>query len=429
MGLCGACFRRASGTCRRVRIHGVPGMPFAIKELQGRRILMVVSRHPMPTITGDRVRTLGIAYALAQSGAEITIVCPAIAPYAAMNPLLVGEGVYIVGITTNKTVMGIAGAIIARCFDGLPFQAALFPQNELADYAEEGLNQGRFDLCIVQLARLVPLALRLARNHRVVMDMVDLLSINFERRSRIASWPLKVGYKIESKRLRKAEEQIAICMPVVLANSVEGGTLLNRVPDAKDILLVTNGVGEVSCNTMARSTDLIFSGNLAYEPNERAVERIVNGITPALRKLRSDVSVEIAGATPRQGLSQMIVAGGATLMANVPSVSERLLQAKILVAPIDAATGVQNKVLEAMAAGCVPVVSKAAVSGIPGFVHGLHGLCAEDDDDFALAIDGLLSDHGRWESLSAKGIEFATQTYSWTARVQPLVKRIVANDL
>ena len=74
----------------------------------------------------------------------------------------------------------------------------------------------------------------------------------------------------------------------------------------------------------------------------------------------------------------------------MPSVEPFLLNSAVSVAPLFVARGLQNKVLEALAAGLPVVVTSAVLSGLPAEVQP-GCVSAEDPDDFAKAVVKLLS--------------------------------------
>lgn len=389
-------------------------------DLAGKRIALVASRAPWPTITGDRVRTIGMAEGLASRGAQVVVVCPE----APDQPGDLFHATAVSLHTVPKASRGLAllAGLVRATVRREPLQAALFPCDSLSQAVSHLHRQSPLDAVVVQLARIGPVARSLAQEMPVVLDMVDLLSLNFERRAQIARWPLGMLYALEAHRLRRLETALAAKMPVLLANEAEKTVAISNGAPESNVQILTNGVRSIRDTGERRDLDVMFSGNLSYEPNVRAVQALASTVAPALRQRASQkkVDIHIVGAQPNSLVKAAVAAGGLHLHANVPSMSAMLARSRLMVAPILAATGVQNKVLEAMASGCVPIVTPAAVSGIPGFLNGVHGLCLPQITDFPAAISQILENEDRWSDISSACRKFVESEYGWGRRVEPL---------
>lgn len=114
---------------------------------------------------------------------------------------------------------------------------------------------------------------------------------------------------------------------------------------------------------------ILYVGNLGYEPNRRAVMRLVREILP---RLDDRFEIRIVGPGwngPQLTHARLQWAGF------VPDLAQEYQQADVLVVPLDAGGGTRIKVLEAMSHG-VPVVSSRI---------GVEGLDVTDRRDVLLA--------------------------------------------
>jgi glycosyltransferase involved in cell wall biosynthesis len=89
-----------------------------------------------------------------------------------------------------------------------------------------------------------------------------------------------------------------------------------------------------------------------------------------------------------------------------------LNQTAIFVAPLRFAAGIQNKVLEAMAAG-LPVITTSYVNDGAEAEDGRHLIVADDAPSAARAILELLNDPERREQLGRAGRDFVMNRYRW----------------
>jgi glycosyltransferase involved in cell wall biosynthesis len=98
-------------------------------------------------------------------------------------------------------------------------------------------------------------------------------------------------------------------------------------------------------------------------------------------------------------------------------VRDWLAAAALVVAPLQLARGIQNKVLEGMAMARAVVASPAAAEGI----DHVGTLCvAEGADAFGDAVLRLLDDPGAATTLGASARARVIARYSWDARLAPL---------
>jgi glycosyltransferase involved in cell wall biosynthesis len=169
--------------------------------------------------------------------------------------------------------------------------------------------------------------------------------------------------------------------------------MLDIAPDA-GVAVVPNGIDVDEFRPpvpAAESPTVVFCGVMNYQPNARGVQWFVREVWPLVRRLRPDAKFTVVGSHPTRAIQALSSAeNGVEVTGAVPRVQPYLWQAAIAVAPIFVAQGVQNKVLEALAAG-LPVVATQAV--IAGLQPSTRAGCtvADDPGAFAEAVTGLLA--------------------------------------
>ena len=118
-----------------------------------------------------------------------------------------------------------------------------------------------------------------------------------------------------------------------------------------------------------------FVGRLGYIPNQDAVRQLVTRVWPALRARWPRARLRVVGARPGRSLRALLAAHQVELAADVDDVRKELEEATAVLVPMRMGTGVQTKVLEAIAAG-VPVICSSFANA---------GLCANNEEHLLIA--------------------------------------------
>jgi glycosyltransferase involved in cell wall biosynthesis len=134
----------------------------------------------------------------------------------------------------------------------------------------------------------------------------------------------------------------------------------------------------------------VFTGVFDYGPNEAAAMWLMREVWPRVQAARPDARLSLVGSRPSPSVQQQASSSGVTITGAVPDVRPFLWEAAVAVAPIFMSHGVQNKVLEAVAAGLPVVTTTAVADGLPA---GAAAACsiADTPDAFAREILRLLA--------------------------------------
>jgi sugar transferase (PEP-CTERM/EpsH1 system associated) len=261
----------------------------------------------------------------------------------------------------------------------------------------------------------------------VLLDMVDVDSAKWAALGSASSAPMSWIYRREAKRMEAFEEQIVrYARATTVVAERERETLVHIAP-AADVHVVSNGIDLDSFRNPgppATGRTVVFCGIMNYQPNEEAAVRLGRSIWPAVRARFPDSRLVIVGAYPTP-LVRRLAADDPSIVVTgaVPHVQPYLWSAAVSVAPIATARGVQNKVLEALAAGLPVVTSTAVADGLPPEVQP-GCMVARSDDEAAAAIGTLLGlppDERRSFALRARLDEL-----SWARQLHPLLQLLSA---
>lgn len=133
---------------------------------------------------------------------------------------------------------------------------------------------------------------------------------------------------------------------------------------ADRVSVVPFGVEQVYPSRVPNEREgLVFIGNLFYEPNRRAVERIARDILPAIRSSCPDASASVIGGIPDE-LKALCVEAGIEVVGEVPDPLPWLERAAVGLAPVSEGSGVRVKILQCLAAGLPVVATSVGAEGL-----------------------------------------------------------------
>lgn len=213
-----------------------------------------------------------------------------------------------------------------------------------------------------------------------VLDMVDVDSAKWRSLSETTAAPLRWVYAREGRVLR-AFEAVATrrATHTIVVNARERDTLADIAPEAP-ITVLENGVDLsyfAPASGPAASHDVVFCGVMDYQPNIEGVQWFLRNIWDGVRRNVPEARFIIVGARPASEVRALTQTSGVHVTGAVEDVRPFLWNAAVSVAPLLTARGLQNKVLEALAAGLPVVATHAVGSGLPG--EALPGCDITDD--------------------------------------------------
>jgi glycosyltransferase involved in cell wall biosynthesis len=152
-----------------------------------------------------------------------------------------------------------------------------------------------------------------------------------------------------------------------------------------------------------------------YQPNADAALFLVQKILPLLREMLPDVELIIAGRNPRAELTEIARQDSKiTVTGFVEDLRPYLERAMVYVAPVHVASGMQNKVLEALAMQ-VPVVTTPVVSDGLRVDEGIDPpvRVADSPEAFAQQTVHLLKSSNDRELLMEQGRRYVENHFNW----------------
>ena len=256
-----------------------------------------------------------------------------------------------------------------------------------------------------------------------VIDLVDMDSAKWIAYAGTVRWPASAIYGREGRRLLAYERTVAARAAVVTLVTEEEAQILRReVPEyAGRIVAVGNGVdSDYFAPSRAFASPyppdvsaVVFTGAMDYWPNIDAVIWFARAVLPAVRLQHPQVRFYVAGMNPDSRVRSLGGDEAIVVTGRVDDIRPYLQHAKVVVAPLRVARGLQNKVLEAMAMAKAIVVTTAAATGLE-VVAGEHLEVADGASDFSAKVTALMNP-ARADPLGAQARARILLRYTWAA--------------
>jgi glycosyltransferase involved in cell wall biosynthesis len=161
-----------------------------------------------------------------------------------------------------------------------------------------------------------------------------------------------------------------------------------------------------------------------YEPNESAALWVLANVWPSVLARVPDATLWIVGANPTDRLRTASASFASVhVTGSVPEVAPYLWKAAVSIAPMFISRGMQNKVVEAVAAGLPVVVTPQVMAGLPVEVRPA---CTEAADAvrFSQAILHLLETAPDARRRTARQADLGRLT--WENCLHPLKDILIA---
>ncbi len=282
------------------------------------------------------------------------------------------------------------------------------------------LAEGPQDLIFNHTIRMAPYV-HFARHSRKVLWLGDSLGMALGLSMPFEPWWKRPGIAWERRRVDGFEARISREFSETWALSPADRDDMIRI-GCQNVVLITHGVDERLFEVRRTSGDghrVVFLGNLSVPHNRDAAQFAAREVWPLVRRALPDAQLRIAGADAGPEVLSLGSLDGVQVIGPVPDLRDLWADADVLLSPLRFSTGIQNKLLEAMAAG-VPVVTTPAAADALGARSGEQALVAESPQDLATAVVTALRDREASAARATRARDLVRREFSWETAVKRL---------
>jgi sugar transferase (PEP-CTERM/EpsH1 system associated) len=313
-------------------------------------------------------------------------------------------------------------SLVSGIFGQEPLQVAYFFQLSAKRKIDEAIARFRPDAIYCQLLRTAKYVDHI-QDVRKVIDFQDAFSKGIERRLETDPWYWKPILKTELKRLNRYEQKVFATFDRCTIISEQDRDQL-PFGQRHQVVIVRNGVELESFvpTSTEKQVDVLFAGNMGYPPNVDAAIFLANEVMPFVRQRFPKANLMLAGARPDNRVKEL--ADDLTEVTGwVDDISKCYAKAKVFVAPMMIGTGLQNKLLEAMAMQIPCVTSKLANNALCA-KEGTEVFIANSPSEYAKWVIDLLDNDQLAKEVGLEGYRFVAENFSWEGATQPLLNLI-----
>lgn len=314
--------------------------------------------------------------------------------------------IHVVRLAKWKSMLNI---LQKSLFSALPMQTLYYQSVTFKRKIQEVLERNHFDLVHAYMFRVAPYLSSIQVPK--ILDLIDSMQLNLNRRVDLERIPRRWIYQEELRRVIPYESDIGRHFNHLILVSEKDRMFIG----GDNVTVIPLGVDtDLFKPNEKRQTDptIIFSGNMGYSPNISAILWFVEKCFSKIQMAIPNASLIIAGGNPSSEIHNLARVRGIKVTGFVDSMPDAINQASVAIAPMLSGSGMQFKILEAMACG-LPVVTTSLGLGSIKAKKDEEIVMAETPNDFATAVISILLNNDLANNIGTRAREFVMKNHSW----------------
>lgn len=383
-----------------------------------KKLLVITSRFPFPLDKGDKLRVYHQIKQLAKS-TEVHLV-------SLSNQTISGEQLaelkeFCKTVSVYKiNKLGSLFSLVGALFNKKPFQVALFYNRSIHKSIKAKIREVQPDHIYCQLVRCAEYV-KEEFDIRKTIDFMDVLSKGIERRISTSPFYLKKILQIEAERLKVYENIMFEYFDSHAIISSQDQELIYHTK-RNEIQIIPNGIDTEFFSpkeNKKKEFTLLFNGNMQYRPNVKSAIYIVNNILPIVQQEIPQANLLISGTSPTKEILEL-ASEKVIISGWMDDIRDAYNNAEVFIAPMQIGTGLQNKLLEAMAMKLPCVTSKLANNALKAKPNQ-EILIGNSKEEYAQLIVDLLKTPSKREEIALAGQQYVRENFNWESSTKKLL--------
>ena len=398
------------------------------------KILVLAALVPFPPHDGDRLRLFHFLKALKRHGHEMDLFCLTRTPGDVLNaellrPLL--RSLHVTRLTDRELFLNlVGGAFHEKSWNVSSYHSPAFLK-VLQDYAITP-NGRSVQAVFAHRLRMAPYADSFVKKRNVlqpgeakipwVLDLVDCLAgytrqaserPGFPFTRRMASrWDTHLLSSEEPSWVGRADASLVVAEP-------EREVLIRLGAPANRLFTIPNGIEKSPKTKLPRPDEYpqgspvaALVGNLGYAPNEDGAMWFLDRVWPLVIQRVPKAVFSAVGGNPSRALLKRSNGRDIRIRGYVPDVASYVAHASVTVAPLQVASGFQNKVALSLSMGIPVVATNNALKWIPQDLRrGISGW--DTPEAFASALVECLLKPKAYQAQAKQMGAMLQKKFSW----------------
>jgi polysaccharide biosynthesis protein PslH len=302
--------------------------------------------------------------------------------------------------------------ILAKGLSNTPLQVLYFRSHGFKRKLENLLSEDKYDMVHTFMLRMGPY-MAAYENCPKIIELIDSMELNMKRRASLEKNVKKWIFNLESRRVA--------CYEKMIVKNFDDAIVVSQI-DKETIRqdnIVVSPVG-VDAETFYPQSDcrklhdlIVFTGNMGYFPNQQAVLYFANEIFPLIQQRRAGAKFWVVGSNPPKKIKMLERANRAIrVLGFVESIADYINKAAVSVCPANSGSGIQNKILEALACG-VPVVATPLAKGDIKLDENDGLFVSDSPASFADKVIEIITNTHLQNTIKKRAPQAIQNNYSW----------------
>jgi glycosyltransferase involved in cell wall biosynthesis len=311
-------------------------------------------------------------------------------------------------------------ATVCSLPSAVPMQVAYYRSTAMARLIDERVARERYDLVYVHLFRMAEYARDLLLPK--VLGLQISQALNLTRMVDTVGDPARrLFYRIEAAKARPYEAEVCRDFDRVFVVGRRDRDEIVKATPVDNIVVQPHGqdlpAAEGLAGARREAGAIVMCGVMATYTNVDAAAWFAREVFPLVEREIPEASFWIVGRQPQRELLALARPPRVVVTGEVADVYDWLLRAEVGVAPLRIGAGMQNKLVQEMAAGLPVVATPVANEGIQA-EDGTELWLREDPRAFADAVIALLRDRAARGRLGAAARDFVEREWTWEAHFE-----------
>ena len=301
---------------------------------------------------------------------------------------------------------------VSLIFSQKPLEVTFYNSPKIRKVVQNLFNEIKPDVVISFSIRTAESAVKLSCKKILLANDCRLLYQSRSAKESNSSIQ-KIVRLFEIQKLKKYEPEIFSKFDLVtFVTKIDlENAQLNAPKMNGEVLTCGVDLDEFKPNKKPREKVMLFAGKLDVFANTMMAQKVAQKIFPLVAKKIDELSCEIVGGCPPKSILNL-ASKKIKIIKDVPSLVPYFQNAGVFVHPLAGSSGIQNKLLEAMACGCPIITTPLGTQGIP-IKHGVGAYIAKNDEEMVSYSVELLNNKEKAIAMGEAARKLMEQNFSW----------------